>query len=967
MMSKIILDNLENIDSGFGIAKINSNFQKIADNLNEKVLFRDNPAGEANDLKQDVNLNGKDLYNIGSLKATTLFIGGAAVESVSIVDRSVVGITGTTAEFNDALTDGSFATGGGTATGTNTGDDAVNSLYSGFVSNVEHTGDVTGATELTIANDAVTNAKAANMVQATIKGRAVAAGTGDPTDLTPTEARAVLNVADGANAYTHPNHTGDVTSTGDGVTAIAAGVIVNADINAAAAIALSKLATDPLARANHTGTQAASTITNFATEVAGTAAVTANTAKVTNATHTGDVTGATELTIANDAVTNAKLANMATKTYKGRTSGTTGDPEDVAVATLKTDLGLVKGDVGLGNVDNTSDANKPVSTATQTALNEKQATLVSGTNIKTVNSTSLLGSGNVAITENATHTGDVTGATVLTIANSAVTLAKMANLAQNTIIGRVTASTGVPEALTAANVRTVINVADGATVNDTDANLRARSSHTGTQAASTISDFQSTVSANTDVAANTAKVTNATHTGDVTGATELTISAGAVTLAKQANMATASVVYRKTAGAGAPEVQTLATLKTDLGLTGTNSGDYTLPEATATVRGGIELFSDTDQSVAATAVSTTASRTYGLQLNSAGQGVINVPWVDTNTTYSVGDGLTSAGTVFSLGTPGSLTGATTNALTASSHTHAVSLTAANVGLGNVDNTTDASKSVASAATLTTARTFTIGATGKSFNGGANVSWTTAEMGVLSLTGGTVTARTVFSSDTQTGYASAAIEARSIAGDTMLSLHASGATAAVLRHVRGGNGFRIENSSGGLANLEAATVTAALTGNATTATALQTARTLTIGATGKSFNGGANVSWSLAEIGAAAAASPVLTGTIDFSSGSVRQNVVTVAALDINCSLGNYFIKTINGASTFTVSSVPSTRAYSFTLELTHTSGAITWFAGLQWPGNTAPTLTAGKTHLFMFVTDDGGTRWRGSALADYEN
>lgn len=50
---------------------------------------------------------------------------------------------------------------------------------------------------------------------------------------------------------------------------------------------------------------------------------------------------------------------------------------------------------------------------------------------------------------------------------------------------------------------------------------------------------------------------------------------GSITLAKQANMATASVVYRKTAGSGAPEVQTLSTLKTDLGLTGTNSGDQT--------------------------------------------------------------------------------------------------------------------------------------------------------------------------------------------------------------------------------------------------------------------------------------------------------------------------------------------------------------------------------------------------------
>ncbi|MBT9177372.1 MAG: hypothetical protein DDT20_01705 [Firmicutes bacterium] len=48
---------------------------------------------------------------------------------------------------------------------------------------------------------------------------------------------------------------------------IGAGAIVNADIAAGAAIALSKLAADPLARANHTGTQTASTISNFDTQV----------------------------------------------------------------------------------------------------------------------------------------------------------------------------------------------------------------------------------------------------------------------------------------------------------------------------------------------------------------------------------------------------------------------------------------------------------------------------------------------------------------------------------------------------------------------------------------------------------------------------------------------------------------------------------------------------------------------------
>jgi hypothetical protein len=55
-----------------------------------------------------------------------------------------------------------------------------------------------------------------------------------------------------------------------------------------------------------------------------------------------------------------------------------------------------------------------------------------------------------------------------------------------------------------------------------------------------------------------------------------TIDNNAVTLAKMADMATASLIYRTTAGTGDPEVNTLATLKTDLGLTGTNSGDQTI-------------------------------------------------------------------------------------------------------------------------------------------------------------------------------------------------------------------------------------------------------------------------------------------------------------------------------------------------------------------------------------------------------
>jgi len=67
-----------------------------------------------------------------------------------------------------------------------------------------------------------------------------------------------------------------------------------------------------------------------------------------------------------------------------------------------------------------------------------------------------------------THTGDVTGGAALTIADDAVTYAKIQNVvADDVILGNVGGAGGIVDELTATEVRTLINVEDGADVTDT--------------------------------------------------------------------------------------------------------------------------------------------------------------------------------------------------------------------------------------------------------------------------------------------------------------------------------------------------------------------------------------------------------------------------------------------------------------------------------------------------------------------
>jgi hypothetical protein len=113
-------------------------------------------------------------------------------------------------------------------------------------------------------------------------------------------------------------------------------------------------------------------------------------------------------------------------------------------------------------------------------------------------------------------------------------------------------------------------------------------------------------------------------------------------------------------------VLTINQVGTNLDETVDLDGRYLQGVATTTALGGIKLYNGTAQSTSANAVTTTALRTYGIQLNSSEQAVVNVPWV--NTEYTAGTGLSLSSTTFNANVDG------TNSATPSASTNTVGRT-----------------------------------------------------------------------------------------------------------------------------------------------------------------------------------------------------------------------------------------------------------------------------------------------------
>jgi flagellar biogenesis protein FliO len=83
---------------------------------------------------------------------------------------------------------------------------------------------------------------------------------------------------------------------------------------------------------------------------------------------------------------------------------------------------------------------------------------------------------------------------------------------------------------------------------------------------------------------------------------------------------------------------------------------------------------------------------------------------------------------------------------------------------------------------------------------------------------------------------------------------------------------------------------------------------------------------------------------------------------IDISLGNYISANVTGAVTWTFSNAPaSSNAAGFILKLSNGGSATQLWPSpsVKWPSGTAPSLTTSGVDTLAFITDDGGTTWRG--------
>jgi hypothetical protein len=505
-------------------------------------------------------------------------------------------------------------------------------------------------------------------------------------------------------------------------------------------------------------------------------------------------------------------------------------------------------------------------------------------------------------------------------------------------------------------------IAAGATANSTDVQLRDRLTHTGTQAINTVSGLQTALDSKAPLAspaltgvptAPTATAgTNTTQVATTEFVTSIAVTKSDVghshTIANVTNLQSSLDSKAPLASPALTGVPTAPTATAGTNTTQVATTEF-VTAATGAKANAVHTHSITDVANLQPTLETLAPL--------ASPAFVGIPAVPTAVAgTSTTQAASTAFVASAMSThesaidphPQYTTTAEASAAapvqSVAGKTGVVALVKADVGLGSVDNTADLAKNVLSASKLTNART--ISATGDatwsvSFDGSANAT------AALAFSNSGVTAGTYNTSATTVTPFTVDAKGRVTGTDAAVTITPAWSSITGKPTTLGGYG--ITDALG----LAGGTLTGALN---------LPSNGLNVGSGQLTVSGG-NVSASgtvtavnvNATTSARVGGTGAIANTTFYVQGTVAQNVTAVAATDIAWNAGNYFTKTITGATTFTFSSFPASGFVMLTLKLTNGGvGAITWPASVKWPGGTMPTLTTAGVDIINLFTDDGG-------------
>ena len=331
--------------------------------------------------------------------------------------------------------------------------DTAIGLNTSKVTNATHSGEVTGDTALTIADDAVTYAKIQNVsADERILGNVTAIGS-PVAELTKSDVLTMLNVSDGADVTGSNAPQAHKTSHTDGSDDIQSATNTQKGVATAAHI--------QAIEANTSKNTNVSTVLSIGT-------VGVNTVSITSDGGADDVTLPAATVAAAGMLTTAKWAEIVANNSK-----------DTNVSTNLSEGTSTETTVDVNSSDGTN--------ATLVAASTSRAGLLTKVKFDEIVV-------NNAKDTNATHSGEVTGSEALTITDAAVTYAKIQNVvSDDVLLGRISGADGDVEEITKTNVLTLLNVDDGADVTaDNAPQTHAMSTHTDEGALATLSTVGTT-------------------------------------------------------------------------------------------------------------------------------------------------------------------------------------------------------------------------------------------------------------------------------------------------------------------------------------------------------------------------------------------------------------------------------------------------------------------------------------------